>query len=247
MSANAAVQQPIQTARKEGRPTSHFVYQSIYAAILEKRLTPTAKLDKGTLGRIFGVSEWTVQRALTKLAEEGAVTLEPRQIAQVSRPSERQARQVLEARLLVEVEVIRQLGKHLADSPLHELHALVENQQRCLAAGDGAGLIEQAGQFHLKLAELAGNKLLLDFLRGLLSRSSLSIALSRGAVYSARTCEEHLALITALQAGDIARATQLLVDHLHGVFDRMCFAPTPTADLHAAFKVRRTSAIATPP
>ncbi|QNH01490.1 GntR family transcriptional regulator [Pseudomonas sediminis] len=244
MSANAAVQQPIQTARQDGsgaRFTSNFVYQSIYAAILEKRLLPTAKLDKGTLGRIFGVSEWTIQRALTKLAEEGAVTIEPRQVARVSRPSERQARQVLEARLLVEAEVIRQLGQHLADSPLHALHALVENQQRCLATGDGAGLIEQACQFHLKLAELAGNNLLLEFLRSLLSRSALNIALSRGAVYSARTCEEHLALITALEAGDISCATQLLVDHLNGVFDRMCFAPTPTADLHAAFKVRRTA------
>lgn len=244
MSANGAIRQPIQTARQDGsgaRLTSNFVYQSIYTAILEKRLVPTAKLDKGTLGRIFGVSEWTIQRALTKLAEEGAVTLEPRQVAQVSRPSERQARHVLEARLLVETEVIRQLGQHLADSPLHALHALVENQQRYLAAGDGAGLIEQAGQFHLKLAELAGNSLLLEFLRGLLSRSALNIALSRGTVYSARTCQEHLALITALEAGDIPYATQLQVDHLNGVFDRMCFAPTPTADLHAAFKVKRTA------
>ena len=224
-----------------GKPTSHFIYQSIYAAILDRRLTPTAKLDKNTLGRIFGVSGWTVQRALTRLAEEGAVTLEPRQIAQITRPSEQQARQVLEARLLVETEVIRLLGTRPAQTRLSELHALVEHQRACLADGDGASLIEQAGQFHLKLAELAGNTLLLEFLRGLLSRASLNIALSRGAVYSARTCEEHLALITALEAGDIAHATQLLIDHLHGVFDRMCFAPTPTADLHAAFKVRRTA------
>lgn len=224
-----------------GKPTSHFIYQSIYAAILNRRLTPTAKLDKNTLGRIFGVSGWTVQRALTRLAEEGAVTLEPRQIAQITRPSEQQARQVLEARLLVETEVIRLLGMRPAQARLSELHALVDNQRACLADGDGAGLIEQAGQFHLKLAELADNTLLLEFLRGLLSRASLNIALSRGAVYSARTCEEHLALITALEAGDIAHATQLLIDHLHGVFDRMCFAPTPTADLHAAFKIRRTA------
>jgi len=224
-----------------GKPTSHFIYQSIYAAILDRRLTPTAKLDKNTLGRIFGVSGWTVQRALTRLAEEGAVTLEPRQIAQITRPSEQQARQVLEARLLVETEVIRLLGTRPAQTRLSELHALVEHQRACLADGDGAGLIEQAGQFHLKLAELAGNTLLLEFLRGLLSRASLNIALSRGAVYSARTCEEHLALITTLEAGDTAHATQLLIDHLHGVFDRMCFAPTPTADLHAAFKVRRTA------
>lgn len=32
------------------RPTSHFVYESIYTAILEKRLAPAAKLSKETLG-----------------------------------------------------------------------------------------------------------------------------------------------------------------------------------------------------
>jgi len=224
-----------------GKPTSHFIYQSIYAAILDRRLTPTAKLDKNTLGRIFGVSGWTVQRALTRLAEEGAVTLEPRQIAQISRPNEQQARQVLEARILVESEVIRLLGTRPADARLHELHSLVENQRACLASGDGAGLIEQAGEFHLRLAELAGNTLLLEFLRGLLSRAALNIALSRSPVYSARTCEEHLALIAALQAGDSALAGQVLVKHLNGIFDRQCFAPTPTVDLHAAFKVGRLS------
>lgn len=36
------------------RPTSHFVYESIYTAILEKRLAPAAKLSKETLGRSSG-------------------------------------------------------------------------------------------------------------------------------------------------------------------------------------------------
>lgn len=36
------------------RPTSHFVYESIYTAILEKRLAPAAKLSKETPGRSSG-------------------------------------------------------------------------------------------------------------------------------------------------------------------------------------------------
>ncbi len=82
------------------RPTSHFVYESIYTAILEKRLAPAAKLSKETLGQIFRVSNGTIQRALTRLAEDGAVVMPPKEVASVARPDERQARQVLDARLL---------------------------------------------------------------------------------------------------------------------------------------------------
>lgn len=100
------------------RPTSHFVYESIYTAILEKRLAPAAKLSKETLGQIFRVSNGTIQRALTRLAEDGAVVMPPKEVASVARPDERQARQVLDARLLVESEVVRQLPAGWIPPPL---------------------------------------------------------------------------------------------------------------------------------
>ncbi|WP_162954151.1 GntR family transcriptional regulator, partial [Pseudomonas aeruginosa] len=139
------------------RPTSHFVYESIYTAILEKRLAPAAKLSKETLGQIFRVSNGTIQRALTRLAEDGAVVMPPKEVASVARPDERQARQVLDARLLVESEVVRQLPAGLDPAALAELRALVDEEQACLAARDSAGLIRLAGRFHLRLAELTEN------------------------------------------------------------------------------------------
>ncbi len=162
------------------RPTSHFVYESIYTAILEKRLAPAAKLSKETLGQIFRVSNGTIQRALTRLAEDGAVVMPPKEVASVARPDERQARQVLDARLLVESEVVRQLPAGLDPAALAELRALVDEEQACLAARDSAGLIRLAGRFHLRLAELTENPLLQGFVRGLVARASLDIALNKG-------------------------------------------------------------------
>lgn len=170
------------------RPTSHFVYESIYTAILEKRLAPAAKLSKETLGQIFRVSNGTIQRALTRLAEDGAVVMPPKEVASVARPDERQARQVLDARLLVESEVVRQLPAGLDPAALAELRALVDEEQACLAARDSAGLIRLAGRFHLRLAELTENPLLQGFVRGLVARASLDIALNKGAVYTAEAC-----------------------------------------------------------
>ena len=180
------------------RPTSHFVYESIYTAILEKRLAPAAKLSKETLGQIFRVSNGTIQRALTRLAEDGAVVMPPKEVASVARPDERQARQVLDARLLVESEVVRQLPAGLDPAALAELRALVDEEQACLAARDSAGLIRLAGRFHLRLAELTENPLLQGFVRGLVARASLDIALNKGAVYTAEACAAQRALLDAL-------------------------------------------------
>ena len=83
-----------------------------------KRLAPAAKLSKETLGQIFRVSNGTIQRALTRLAEDGAVVMPPKEVASVARPDERQARQVLDARLLVESEVVRQLPAGWIPPPL---------------------------------------------------------------------------------------------------------------------------------
>ncbi|WP_251702183.1 GntR family transcriptional regulator [Metapseudomonas boanensis] len=222
----------------EVRGSSRFVYESIYTAILEKRLAPATPLNKQTLGRIFQVSASTIQRALSRLADEGAVSMQASQVAMVARPCGHQARQVLEARILVETEVLRLVCGRLTSDRLTELRERVAEERACLAAGDRAGLIERVAGFHMRLAEFAGNPLLLKFLRNLLSRASLCVALNRSEVYSAATCEEHLELLEALEEGDVGTAVELLVRHLNGVFDKQRFVPPPTTDLRAAFKGR---------
>ncbi|WP_187673860.1 GntR family transcriptional regulator [Zestomonas carbonaria] len=227
------------------KSSSHFIYESIYAAILDKRLAPAARLNKETLGKIFQVGSGTVQRALAQLAREGAVVMEPKQVAMVARPDRQQARQVLEARLLVESEVLRLAAARITRDELAELRDIVDSQRACLADSDSAGLINRDCRFHLRLAEIAGNGLLVDFLRDLLTRASLNIALSRSWVHSKETCRQQLDVIDALEAGDASHAAESMAAHLNEMFDRLHFAPPLTTDLRTAFqdKLRR----ATPP
>lgn len=220
------------------RAPGHLVYEALYSAILERRLAPATRLSKDTLGRIFRVSSGTVQRALTRLAEEGAVDLSPNQVAAVARPTERHARELLEARLLIEAQVIRLVSGRLDAERLDELRALVQCQRDCLARGDHAGLILAANRFHLRLAEHADNPWLPNFLAKLLRRAALAISLSRGRAYDEGTCAEHEALIEALAAGEGERACLLMDRHLNGLFARLRFMPPPTEDLRAAFQGR---------
>lgn len=226
---------PGRTIPRPSRAPGHAVYEALYTAILDRRLAPSTRLSKETLGRIFSVSTGTVQRALTRLAEQGAVELAPNQVASIARPNERHARELLEARLMIESQVVLLIGDRLSPEQLDELRAIVEGQRQCLASGDHAGLIGQANRFHLRLAELAGNPWLLDFLTRLLPRAALSIALSRSRVYDEAACEDHQAVVEALEQGDGERASERMRQHLTDLFARLRFTPPPTEDLRAAF------------
>ncbi|MCY1395406.1 phosphonate utilization associated transcriptional regulator [compost metagenome] len=220
------------------RAPGHQVYEALYTAILDRRLAPSTRLSKETLGRIFSVSTGTVQRALNRLAEEGAVELAPNQVASIARPSERHAREILEARLTIESRVIRLLGNRLTREQLAELRALVDGQRQCLASGDHAGLLNQSNRFHLRLAEHAGNPWLVEFLSRLLPRAALNISLSRSRAYTEASCDEHQALLNALAEGDTDQACELMARHLNELFSRLRFTPPPTEDLRAAFHGR---------
>ena len=161
----------------------------------------------------------------------------PKEVASVARPDERQARQVLDARLLVESEVVRQLPAGLDPAALAELRALVDEEQACLAARDSAGLIRLAGRFHLRLAELTENPLLQGFVRGLVARASLDIALNKGRSIPPRPAPRS-ALLDALEDGDSAAAAALMDAYLRGLFARMRFLPPPTTDLREAFGMK---------
>ncbi|EPB7044062.1 hypothetical protein AAA501_11755 [Pseudomonas aeruginosa] len=76
------------------------------------------------------------------------------------------------------------------------------------------------------------------FVRGLVARASLDIALNKGAVYTAEACAAQRALLDALEDGDSAAAAALMDAYLRGLFARMRFLPPPTTDLREAFGMK---------
>ncbi len=80
--------------------------------------------------------------------------------------------------------------------------------------------------------------MLQGFVRGLVARASLDIALNKGAVYTAEACAAQRALLDALEDGDSAAAAALMDAYLRGLFARMRFLPPPTTDLREAFGMK---------
>ena len=201
-------------AGRRRSPGDEAVYAAVYEAILDHRLPPGTRLGEDSLGDIFGVSRTVVRKALIRLAEDNIVRLRPNRGAAVASPSVAEAREVFEARRVVESAVVRRLAGAADRGQLDSLRAMVRSERAAFESGDRRGWIRLSGDFHVELARIAGNAVLADFLKELVSRTSLIIALyqSRGSAACAFT--DHMGLLDAIARGDEARASVLMRDHL---------------------------------
>jgi DNA-binding GntR family transcriptional regulator len=76
------------------------------------------------------------------------------------------------------------------------------------------GEIKASGDFHLMLAEVAGNQILQRFMDELVARSSLVIALYGRTGISSCGHSEHTGILDALERGDAKRAAELMLHHI---------------------------------
>ncbi len=190
------------------------VVERILAAVMEQKLPPGAKLPEGPLCEAFECSRTQIRRVLIVLAERGVVTLHMNRGAFVKSPSAGEARDVFEARRAIERSIVLSAAARADRPALKELRANVVAQAAAETRGDRAQAIRLSGEFHIRLAEVAGNSVLTKLLEALVARTSLIIGLYGS--QSARSCAEaeHAALIDALAERDGALAANLMEDHL---------------------------------
>jgi DNA-binding GntR family transcriptional regulator len=162
-------------------------------AIHEHRLLPGTKLVEDEVAEIFGVSRTVVRAGLQRLAHDRLVTLQRNRGAHVAQPTIREAREVFEARALLEPRTARSAAERTTPADIARLQAHIDEEHT---------------------ARIADQDTICAFITQLVARSSLIIAL-----YWARRnalCESHAhdALLRALADRDGARAEDLMKGHL---------------------------------
>jgi DNA-binding GntR family transcriptional regulator len=190
------------------------VYQDVAQAIVDHSLPPGTKLTEDALAEIFGVSRTVIRSALLRLAHEGLVDLQPNRGAFVAKPSVTEARDVFAARRIVEGGIVAQAASNVTGADIQDLRRAVDAEIAARDSGDRKTLITLSGEFHLRLAAIAGNKILADVLRELVSRSSLVIAVYQAPGRPGCRCDDHRRLVDCLAAGDRDGASRLLETHL---------------------------------
>ncbi len=186
----------------------------ILGAVWEHRLPPGTKLVEEKLAAAFKVSRTKVRLALARLSNDGILTTEPNRGTFVSSPSVEQARQVFNARRLVEPALLRDLATSIRKEHVTRLRKYVAMEADARTRGDRGATIRLSGEFHLVLAELAQNAYVSRYMRELCSLTCLVIALYDAPGTPSCPNHEHTAIVDALEAHDADTACALMLEHL---------------------------------
>jgi DNA-binding GntR family transcriptional regulator len=202
------------SSRAERENTIDEIYEKVYVAILEHRLHPGTKLGEERLADIFGVSRARVREVLARLAHEQIVELYPQRGAYVARPTIEQARDVFEARRLIEPAVLRRLIDTLTPEKVARLRQHQELESDARRRDDKRAVIRLSGEFHTLAAELAGNSALARSMRELCMLTCLTIFLYDAPTATSCRHDEHRLIVDAVAKRDVAKAEKLMLEHL---------------------------------
>ena len=197
------------------------IYRAVVSAVMSHRLPPGTHLGEADLCELYQVSRTTVRKALQRLAHDHIIELRPNRGAVVASPTPQEARDNFAARRALEREIVPLVISRATPASLRRLRAALEAEDQARHNGDRAGWIRLGGEFHLLLAELAGNAVLLRFMAELVSRCSLIIALYENPGAAMCGNHEHQELAALIELGKVEEATRLSEHHLREIEARL--------------------------
>jgi DNA-binding GntR family transcriptional regulator len=199
------------------KPDVASIAERITNAIMENRLPPGIKLAEEKLARAFGVSRTKIRHVLTTLARDGLVKLRPNRGAFVTSPTVQEAVDLFATRRLLEPEVIRNAIARAGKADLRRLRGHLAREAQARKAGDRRAVIKLSGEFHMLLAEVAGNSFISKLMSELCPFTCLIIALYDSPDTPACPEDEHGPIVDAIEAGDEHTAIRLMLRHLEHV------------------------------
>jgi DNA-binding GntR family transcriptional regulator len=198
-------------------PRADVAYVALRRAIIEQALSPGAKLPEDQIGTHFGMSRTLVRATLGRLQAEGLVDARPKRTVTVARPTLEEAREVFEIRRALEREAVTLVIRRWRPEFGAELEGHVREEDAARERRDDRVSIRLAGEFHIKLAAMAGNRLLERYLSEIVSRCSLILALYGRPHSSECAVNEHSEIIAFIRRGDLEPAIACMNEHIGSV------------------------------
>lgn len=221
--------------------TASEIGNRIVEAVLSGRLASGDRLGESQLASLFGCSRTIVREALVHLSAREIVRVSPKRGWYIVQLTEDEAREVYEARLMIETGIIRRFasrGRILSPTDLRRLRSHIGSQEEALGSPDTDRRSYLFGDFHVCMAGCLGNEVIAARLRDLTVLTSLVLARYQDDHEARRSFDEHVEVVDALEAADFAEAERRLVRHL-GTWEEKVSFPAKAdslASLRSALK-----------
>jgi GntR family transcriptional repressor for pyruvate dehydrogenase complex len=214
------------------------VLESLYEMITSERLRPGERLpSQDELARQFGVSRNTLREAIHKLSAMGLLkarqgigtTVEPVSPASYLSTLEghllldpMSVREFIEARISLERTVVRLAVTRGSRRDLKSLRSIVARQKKAFRENDLKEFTRQDVAFHMDLARVSGNRVLVKVLHavwGMLNAFISEVSQLPGAVEDA--IRFHSEIVSAVAAKKADQAEEKMLHHLLDVVSRI--------------------------
>lgn len=194
------------------------VVDELRAAILRGEYAPLQRLIETELVERYGTSRFVLRNALTRLATEGLVELQPNRGARVRQISAEEAIEITELRRAVESLVAARAAERITDEEITELRDLGESMTDAVTNLDMLGYSELNAKLHGCVRRIARHRTatrLIEQLHGQMVRHQFRLAFVPGR--PSVSLPEHLAIIDAVCSRDPDRAERAMRAHLDSV------------------------------
>jgi DNA-binding GntR family transcriptional regulator len=198
------------------------VYLAIKESILTGAFEPGAPIDKLALCDRLGVSRFPVSAAISRLAFEQLVVVEPQHGSFVARISMRDVKERLFIRRALEGEVVAEAARRFGPEDLDALRRILDEAIFAAEVGDRGQFYALDVAFHAVFTQKLGllrSAELLDALRVHLERVRRLLMAPAGRINA--TIAEHAAIIEGLQSRDPDVARRSMETHMNE-FSAIC-------------------------
>lgn len=194
------------------RIPAHSVCTAIRDDIVSGVYERGGRLTEELLARRYGVSRVPVREALRTLEAEGFVVTRRHAGACVAEPTEQEAADLLEVRMLLEPLGAARAAQRRTEAHLKVLRGLVRLGQERSRRGQSEDLRSLGGWFHETLAQSSGSQGLTALLTQLRHKIAWMYVVETSAA-PAESWAEHAAIVDAVARGDAERARSLTAAH----------------------------------
>lgn len=212
-------------ARNKGRGIVEEVYQEIKKMLYRHTLVPGQKLGYQDLARKLGVSITPVIQALKGLERQSFVQYEANRGYFVGEITESEARELFEARLVLETYSIPFAIKNWNEEKTKALKkAYDEHVISTMPEKRRILLLMKDAQFHLKIVEYAGNRVIYNLLNDVLEH--LYLRYRPEYLLEERTkvaAEEHRQILEALEKADENEVICLVKEHIKNGMEHILY------------------------
>lgn len=147
--------------------TQELVYKELEHAIVTARIKPGQKLITEKLAQQMGVSRVPVREAIGRLAARDFVTVQPNKGVTVNELSEKNLKEILKIRLMLELPAARQATLNMKDGLLNRLAELTAQYLKAHSAHNADDLLKVNYAFHFTIYGEARMPILLSIIKNL--------------------------------------------------------------------------------